>query len=198
MLKKLSSLCAKKMILLGNIHSAKEAVLQYGCELIISSVSGILILLILSMLFKHPLAWLFFLLGFAPHRTVAGGYHADTHIQCCLVMSAIFSLSIVSLDYFIWNRYSYLAVSFFSAIAVITLAPVATINKPLSKRRYLVNRKRSFVVISINVVFAVICSILNMICEEATLYYSAVFFATVSLIMGKIKYTSKGEKNNES
>lgn len=93
MIQKLSSACARNIISLGKLQGVNEAVLCYGCELIITSLIGLLILIGLSVLIGHPLAWIFFVIGFAPHRTSAGGYHADTHMRCYTVTSAMFLLS---------------------------------------------------------------------------------------------------------
>lgn len=198
MIRKIAILWANKMVRLGNQETINVPVLVYGCELIITTIVGLFILTGLSILTGHPLAWLFFVAAFAPHRTTAGGYHADTHLWCNVVTSSMLSLSIAVSYCVKWNTYSYIVISLFSAFLVLLLAPVTASNKPLSFKRYRRNRIRAIIVTSINCCVAVIFTVLSIDCEEANLYFSGVFFAAASLIMGKIKTNKKGEKLNEN
>lgn len=192
MIQKLSSACAKNIISLGKVQNINETVLRYGCELLLTSIIGLLIMVGLSVLIGHPLAWVFFVMGFAPLRTTAGGYHADSHIRCYTVTSVMFLMGVLTAYEIRWNHFTYLAVSLFSAIMVGFLAPVEATNKPLSAKRYRLNRNRSLILIFINCVIAVIFAMLELASEEANMYYAGIFFASTSLIMGKIKNTLKG------
>lgn len=192
MIQKLSSVCAKNIISLGKVHNINEAVLRYGCELILTSIIGLLIMVGLSVLIGHPLAWVFFVMGFAPLRTTAGGYHADSHIRCYTVTSVMFLMGVLTAYEICWNHFTYLAVSLFSALMVGFLAPVEAINKPLSAKRYRLNRNRSLILTFINCVIAVVFAMLELVSEEANMYYAGIFFASTSLIMGKIKNSLKG------
>lgn len=192
MIQKLSSVCAKNIISLGKVHNINEAVLRYGCELILTSIIGLLIMVGLSMLIGHPLAWVFFVMGFAPLRTTAGGYHADSHIRCYTVTSVMFLMGVLTAYEIRWSHFTYLAVSLFAAIMVGFLAPVEAMNKPLSAKRYRLNRNRSLILIFINCAIAVIFAMLELVSEEANMYYAGIFFASTSLIIGKIKNSLKG------
>lgn len=198
MIRKISTLWANKMVRLGNQETINVPVLVYGCELIITTIVGLFILAGVSILTGHPLAWLFFVAAFAPHRTTAGGYHAGTHLWCNIVTSSMLFLSIVMSYCGNWNSCSYILISLYSAFLVLLLAPVTASNKPLSIRRYRRNRIKAIIVVSINCSIAVIFTMLSIVCEEANLYFSGVFFAAASLVMGKIKTNIKGEKSNEN
>lgn len=198
MIQKMASACAKNIIALGRLHDINESVLRFGCELILTSLFGLMILIGLSALIGHPFAWVFFVIGFAPIRTSAGGYHADTHASCYIITSLMFLASAISVYFLEWNRYSYLAISVFSAILIGIMAPLAATNKPLSAKRYRSNRIRCQFIVCANVGLTVIFAVLNWVREEISLYYVGVFFAAASLIMGKIKNTLKGGKQNEA
>lgn len=197
MIQKMSSLCARNIISLGKLQNINESILRYGCELILTTIIGLLIMIGLSLLIGHPLAWVFFIIGFAPHRTTAGGYHADTRTTCYIVTSAMFLMSILISYTAVWNQFTYLVISLFSALMVTTMAPLEAMNKPLSTKRHCLNRNRSLIVISINCVIAVILTVMNLASEEANMYYAGIFFASASLIMGKIKNSLKGGNSNE-
>ena len=197
MIRKMSGACAKSIISLGRLQEINEPILRYGCELILTSFFGLLILIALSILIGHPFAWLFFVIGFAPHRTSAGGYHADTHMRCYIVTSSTFLISAMTAYGFVWTRYAYIAVSLFSALMVAFLAPLEAINKPLSQKRFRANRIRSLVIICVNFIIAVFLTMLDLASEEANMYFAGIFFASASLIMGKIKNSLKGGNANE-
>lgn len=197
MIQKISNMCAKKIISLGKLQELNEPVLRYGCELILTSFFGLLILIGLSLLFGHPFAWLFFVIGFAPHRTSAGGYHADNHTRCYIITSLMFLISVIIAYRLIWTYYIYLGISLFSALIVSLLAPLAAANKPLSVKRFRANRVRSLIIISANFIIAVFFAMMNLVSEEINMYFAGIFFASASLIIGKIKIISKGAKKNE-
>lgn len=197
MIRKISAACAKNIISIGKLQGINESILCYGCELILTSLFGLLFLIGLSLLVGHPLACLFFIAGFAPHRTSAGGYHADTHTKCYVVTSSMFLVGAMTAYCIEWNRYIYLAVAIFSAISIIVLAPLAAANKPLSEKRFRSNRIRSLIIASIHLLSAVFFAMLSLVNEELNMYFAGIFFASASLIMGKIKNSLKGGESNE-
>ena len=198
MIQKMSSACAKNIISIGRLQNINESILRYGCELIITSIIGLLIMIGLSLLIGQPFAWVFFVIGFAPHRTTAGGYHADTHMRCYIVTSAMFLAGALATYGIVWNRFTYLTISLFSVFMVALMSPLEAGNKPLTAKRHCLNRNRSLFIACINCVIAVVFALMNLVSEEANLYYAGIFFASASLIMGKIKNSLKGGKSNES
>ncbi len=198
MIRKMSSVCAKNLIAIGKLQNINESILRYGCELIITSIIGLLIMVSCSLLIGHPLAWLFFVLGFAPQRTTAGGYHADTHMRCYIVTTVMFLVGALVAYEIVWNRFIYLAIAISSILMICFLAPLEATNKPLSEKRYRLNRKRSLIIICANGIVSVVFTMLNLVCEEVNMYYAGIFFASVSLIMAKIKNYLKGGNSDES
>lgn len=192
MIRKISAMCSKNAILFGKLHNVNDAILTYGFEIIITSTVGLFILILLSLLIGSPMAWLFFLIGFAVHRTFAGGYHADSRIGCFGVTSIMFLIGTITSIIVEWNVVVYLAIEVFSAVLVLTMAPLEAENKPLSQKRFQQNRKRSVIVVCINLFLSVFFAVIGFVCEEANLYFAGIFFATFSLVMGKIKKYQKG------
>lgn len=194
MIQRLSTTCARNIIEWGQLKEINESVLRYGCELILTSIFGLMILIGLSVIVGHPFAWLFFVIGFAPSRSSAGGYHADTHVRCYIITSLMFLVSVITVYCLEWNCCSYLAITVFSAFLTGIMAPLAATNKPLSAKRYRSNRIRCQFIVCANAGLTVIFAVLNWVYEEISLYYAGVFFAAASLIIGKIKITLKGGK----
>lgn len=79
----------------GIIPGERLSVYAYGLELLLSGLLNTGIVLILSVFLGQGVLALFFLAGFIPMRIFAGGYHADTHLNCSTIFSGIYLLSIV-------------------------------------------------------------------------------------------------------
>lgn len=192
MIHRISVMCAERIIALGNLQETDESVLQYGCELIITSVFGLLLLMGMSLLISYPMAWLFFVLGFAVHRTYAGGYHANTHIGCYIVTSIMFLVGTITATAIEWHHFTYLVIAVLSAMLVVSMAPLAASNKPLSKNRFRRNRKRILIIVCINLIISIFFAAMKLVSKEGNIYFAGIFFASLSLIMGKIKNKLKG------
>lgn len=197
LIQKISTACAQKIIALGELHEVNEAVLRYGCELLLTSFFGLLILMVLSLLVGHPFAWLFFVIGFAPQRTSAGGYHADTHARCYIATSTMFLAGTLAAYCLDWNRFIYIGTAVFSFLAIIFLAPLTAVNKPLSVKRFRSNRIRSLIIACAHLLTALFFTMLDWVNEEINMYFASIFFASASLIIGKIKNSRKGGKSYE-
>lgn len=189
--------CAAMIISLGKLKEINAPILRYGCELIITSTLGLLILIVLSSLIGHPLAWLFFVMSFAPHRVFSGGYHADTHTRCYSVTSAMFVIGTVFSAVIKWRPHFYILIAFFSAVLVFFMSPLAAVNKPLCSQRYELNRRRSVIIVFTNFCIAMLFFVMDLTSIHINIYFSGIFFAAMSLIMGKIKISMKEGRTNE-
>ena len=62
-------------------------VLIYGIEILISDVVNLIVVLLTGLLFGHILCSLVFFISFAVLREKTGGYHANTHLKCNMVLA---------------------------------------------------------------------------------------------------------------
>lgn len=132
----------------GIFNSEDAEVYAYGFELMISTAINIVLVIIISFLFAAPLAWIFFLLAFIPLRTTAGGYHAKTHLKCCITFCVgytIFMLIPIFLSGFM-TPLTLVIISAASLITVLLLSPMPASSKPMSEEQRVLNRKRSIVI----------------------------------------------------
>ena len=134
------------------IFSLEDAeVYAYGLELLLSTAISILLVILISVLFSHPLSWLFFLLAFIPLRLTAGGYHANTHLMCIIVFSvgyaALMTLYVTTAGFF--SPMLLTAVSAVCFCLDLWLSPVPTPNKPLADKEKRVNRRRSLLIAAV-------------------------------------------------
>lgn len=137
MSKKLSSFFAANSI----IKAEDKEVYEYSLEILFSTILNFVAVIIIALVSRKSLLTVFYLLGFIPLRLIAGGYHADTHFRCFLVLLGTYSAFLVIVtflpDSFVWI--STAAAVIITAIFIFLLAPVEDKNKPVS-----VEAKKSF------------------------------------------------------
>ena len=81
-----------------------QDILKYGLEVIIYNLFTILILIILSILFKNYKFGLYFIPTFCLLRITLGGFHCKTIFGCTFLMITIYSLTnILSKEIFYYN-----------------------------------------------------------------------------------------------
>jgi accessory gene regulator B len=136
----------------GIISAEDVEVYSYGLELLMSTVLNILLVIVIAFLFSQPLAWFFFLLSFIPLRLTAGGFHAKTHLGCCLVFSVAYALLMLLgvLTAELVTPAMLIGVSAACVLVVLLLSPVQAPNKPLAEQDKRRNRRLSLVIAAVN------------------------------------------------
>ena len=182
----LSNFIAEKTICLISGDESKKAILAYGYELIITSCFGVFLLIICSVVSGIPAGWISFLLGFAPLRTVAGGYHASTHTRCYIATTSVYCLCILIVKQVEVMYYHLLTASVIVAAIVFLLSPVAARNKPLSEKKRIKNRRLSLIFTLALMLFSVILCLISYSDYYITLLFLGAIAASGSLVAAKI------------
>ena len=148
MVNQLINKCISFMIRAGAIPNTVEQceIYSYGLELIIYYIIHAVLLLGIGLLLGSfaEVALLLFLFGLI--QSNGGGYHADTHGRCLILMvlGVLFFLALLPLYY---NFFLLQAVSvIFGLIIVILLAPVAHENHPLNPQKAAMMGKKAKVI----------------------------------------------------
>lgn len=178
----------------GIIPLEKVHIYGYGLELLTSSLMNIALVLILSMFLHQGLSSVFFLIGFIPMRLYAGGYHADNHLNCTLVFTGIYLLSIVLCSFWLFPL---IVLGLLAEIVLLYfLSPVPSPNKKISEEKKRKNRDISFAIWTIHVILYGFCVLLQYNGKEITAFFIGGFLAVTTLIAGKIKnnFTTRKEK----
>lgn len=142
----------------GIIHEEDIEVYAYGLELVLSSAISTLLVIVVSLLFLKPLAWLFFLLSFIPIRLTAGGYHAKSHLQCFIVFTIAYAFFMAGavLGAALVTPIILIGISAISVLIILLLAPLQSESKPMSGEELHRNRRRS---VLISLAFLVVTAI---------------------------------------
>lgn len=189
MIKKMAGHLSGALASRGIFPVEDTAVYTYGLELVIASVSGVILVIAISLVFSQPLAWFFFLLAFIPMRVTAGGYHAKTHLLCNVVFGVAYA-AFMLIPAFLSDMITPVILICGSALSLIItalLSPVEAKNKPLSKEKRLLNRRKSLIFSAVMVLIAAG----SLLVEQA--YFKPFLFlvlgqcaAAVSLIAAKL------------
>lgn len=145
MISRLSARLAGALESGGAIRNEDRDIYEYGLEILISSAANALIVLIAGLLLGKLPETILFMLFFAVLRGAAGGYHADTHAACILIMAAAYGAAMAALMFLPASVLPWVALcaAGTSAAAVLAFAPASHENKPITGKELLKFRKLS-------------------------------------------------------
>lgn len=136
-------LCSKSII-----DSSKREIYQYGYEVFISGLTGIIIALIIGIISGRIIDAIIFLVYFIPLRQLCGGFHADSYLICNVVFTAVFT-AILTCSYIIPVKLSLISViicCIFTFVTMLLFSPVENPNKPLDNKQIAKNRRKCLIV----------------------------------------------------
>ena len=181
----LASRCGREEI----IRPEDVPLYQYGLELFFSTVANTAVMVVISLLLGHPLAFAPYLAAFIPLRLFAGGYHANAHWKCILITNGAFSAS----SLFALapgaeaSRIFCILAGIFSFTATMLFAPVPDPNKPLHKKEIRVYGSIARSLSLLNLLSVWILSQYGLCAEPAVkLFFAGELMATVMLVAGYI------------
>lgn len=187
MTEQMAMVLTRQLIQLSPTHKSKESIIRYGLELMISSGIVLILMQILSIAFRMPFSWFWFVLGFAPLRSMAGGYHAKSHLRCYAISSGLFAFVLIVEKYVDLHECILVYLSAVAWILVLRYAPVEAANKQLSKKQKKSNRNKSLVMASIALVVSILVCYTGKKNDEVVLYLLGTTAASGSLVIARKK-----------
>lgn len=185
-MKDLAENLANKICSINDItDSQKREIIAYGLEILLSTSVSVLIITILAILLGTFWETILFLLPFMLLRTYSGGYHAQTHFRCFLILFIVFCVNLM-LNLFNINAVIIVLSALASVFIILRFAPVEDKNHPLSKRQKNNNRKVCIIMLSI---LSAVCIIL-FVNQNNKALFNIVYGITItalSIIAVKIK-----------
>lgn len=137
------------------IVSEEREVYIYGTELMLSTIAGVLALVIVSICLGAYLQWLPYLAGFIPLRLFGGGYHAKSHKACILTFTSTYLICSILIRYCKSVQPSIVILSFICLIIIMVFSPVEAQNKKLDQSHRITNRTNSLVLAGINTLITI-------------------------------------------
>ena len=136
MIAKLSRIIADFFIRQKVVSEEQREVYEYGFELSISSVIGIIIVLAIGFISGKFWESVVFYIVFCITRLFTGGYHASNHLLCKITFAGAL-LAVLAADWLLKEIESYywFVLHFYSLIIVCQFAPIENPNKELTERQ---------------------------------------------------------------
>lgn len=149
------------LICKANIDQKNRDIYIYGFEIAISTILGLLSILIFSAVFSTWITGVYFLCLFVPLRIYAGGYHALTYKKCYII-SMLSYMAVLIVNDMLWDKVPKLiwGLSLISAFVVIVLkSPLRNEHHPLKTEKLNKCRKRAILVVVTESAWIVNCTI---------------------------------------
>lgn len=168
----------------GNPETNKE-IIMYGMEALLMDVLGFALTVFVGVCFHYIIGSIFTWVFLYPLRKYAGGYHASTRIRCTILSIAILTLSfyvilklnIVRID---------MCIIFICSFLLWCFAPVSTANKRLDSVEVKEYRKRTRVLVLIDIAVYIFAATFSIKVIAASITIS-LFIVGTSVLAGKIK-----------
>lgn len=134
----------------------------YGIELAISSLFGIVLVVLIGIATASLAESIIFMAALTSVRVFSGGYHANTYLKCNLItlMSAIFSVNsskLLIISFSTWEILYLLILTFvLLLLTIIIFCPVENKNKPIQREDRI---KFKLISIAVIVILSVVCFI---------------------------------------
>lgn len=136
MITNLSHIIADFFIREKIISEEQREIYEYGFELSISSLIGIIIVLAIGLVSGKFWESIVFYIVFCFTRLFTGGFHAPNHLLCKITFAAIL-LAVLVMDWLLHGieDYYWFVLHFYSLVIVCQFAPIESPNKELTKRQ---------------------------------------------------------------
>ena len=119
------------------ISDSDAEIYSYSFEMLLATLLNLFAIILIAVILNKIPETLIYLSAFLPLRIIAGGYHADTHFRCILILIITYLLVLflveITPDKFIFQAVLVSAV--ISVITIFLLAPVEDINNPMTKEQ---------------------------------------------------------------
>lgn len=174
-------------LLTDEVISSEEAELvQYGLENFVSTLLGLVAVLLIGRCFGHcPESFMLWLFIF-PLRKSAGGFHAKTRIRCWLISLGMLITSFLLLVQIEWHNGVYIGITVFFGIVIYLMSPVENSNKRLDEMEYKVYKRRTRILLILEGILFVLAWYLHW--KNLFVVITMCFMIVgISVLAGKVK-----------
>jgi len=181
----------------GAIQPEEESLYQYGYEISLSTLGGILAVLLLSAFTTSVFYGILFLIIFTPIRFFAGGYHANSYLKCFLTMIVLYSLV---LFIFLstpsaWYVWLVPGIATLSGIMIFGMAPIVSKSNPLSSKKIIRNKRISRLMIFFE--WAIVAAVYFIRSETREFaYFASLALLSVAALMILAKVMENAKDNS--
>lgn len=192
----LSEKLTDKLIEMQLINNEEKDLYFYGFKqgflLLLNMITVIIIGIIFNMIWQSVI----FIIAYSLLRAYAGGYHASTQTNCYLFSVGMITAVLWLIKLIPWNGFICLIIIAVSSMAILLISPVEDGNKPLDKKEKVTFKKRTNIILSILIGFALLFWFIGGQQTSISIVV-AILILSVMVILGKIKNMIRGNFNVE-
>ena len=173
----------------GTIREEERQIYDYCFEIMLSTILNFCSVMVIAIITKTVFLTLCFIVGFMIIRATAGGYHAETHMACFMILIVSYVIYLVILLNLSNDIMSVLTtiICVISALMIILLAPVEDHNKPLTKEEVKKFRKKSYLAMLILTIVSILLILFMKSGKWGFSFAAGMFTVSMSLIAGTLK-----------
>lgn len=186
MLERLSEKFALKLVNAGIIPESEVDIYVYGFFQTVMLILNILTTLLLGFVFRLIIPCILLNLAYIPLRINAGGYHADNPVKCYINSTIMVAALLAIIKWVPVYRSVTFVLLIISSVTVWILAPVETENDSMDDVEYRVYRKRSVIILIIEII-AVLLSLIFLREKTAATIVLGLLTEALMLLIGKLK-----------
>lgn len=186
-MEKLINSCIGAMLDCKVIDEQQRAVVEYGLDLLFSSVVSLLSFALLGVIFDVEMQTFILLMTFIPLQSFGGGYHCQTHFRCWMLMMVTYLLAV-----FVLMKLPVVVLwcgAIFGAYPFLKLAPIENTRAPFGEEFGKRMRSMVIAVYLTALIFAAVVSWCGSECMRPILV--GVILSGVSIVCAKIKQVNR-------
>lgn len=171
-------------VLFEEVTRDEKEVCSYGLELFLSTIINTVGLMLIGFAFHRPVDAGIIVTLFYLFQTVGGGYHANTHLSCFLIMAVGMSIAQCVISYFTLAVEYELIIVLGSTIIMLLIPVVINENKCYLVDQYMKYKRKSLCFSGV----AGVCAFIFSLCTAYGLSISlGMCAAAISRICGALK-----------
>ena len=186
MLTKVSEKFASKLVSAGVVSEENSDIYVYGCFQFIMLILNIITTLIISIVLHMVLQCVLLNAVYIPIRLAAGGNHADSSFGCYVNSSIMIMILLMIIRWIPVSAFAVLLMLGISSTIIILYAPVESKSNQFDEDEKRVCRKRSIIVLLIEVILSLIFLIIKHN-ELASIISLGLLSESIMVIVGMIK-----------
>jgi len=183
MLERLSEKFAEKLVSAGIISEADTDVYVYGFFQAVMLLFNVVTTLLLGITFQLLIPCILLNLAYIPIRISAGGHHADSPLKCYIHSTIMIAVLLSVIKWVPIHPAVSIALIVISSVVIWIFAPVETENNPLDEVEQHVYRKRTRIILVIEIVIVLLCLIFSKDQTAATIVLG-LFTEALMLLVG--------------
>jgi len=162
MFKKITNNIVTRLVKNGEITAEDKEIYEYGLRHIANMFINVATTVLIGCIFNMIWHSLIFMISYIPLRSNAGGYHAKTPFRCYIFSVIMTVCFLLNVKYFPQNHILILILILISGITIFILAPIGDENKPLDGIEIKVFKKRTRIILFIEIVLIGLFSLLTL------------------------------------